>query len=70
LQAIERALGIKEEIPPTTMSEGERNWMQLYYALTEENRDLLIKLILAFKDMPPDRRRFVLDAIRLAMAQK
>lgn len=67
---IERALGIKEEIPPTTMSEGERNWIQLYYALTEENRDLLIKLILAFKDMPPDRRRFVLDAIRLAIAQK
>jgi transcriptional regulator with XRE-family HTH domain len=70
LQAIERALGIKEEIPPSERTEGEKDWMQLYYALTDENRDLLVKLVLAFKDMPPDRRRFVLDAIRLAIAQK
>lgn len=67
---IERALGIKEEIPPSERTEGEKDWMQLYYALTDENRDLLVKLILAFKDMPPDRRRFVLDAIRITIAQK
>ena len=64
LQAIEKALGIEKA--PTDETEGAQEWMQLYYVLTDENRDLLVKLVMAFKDMPPERRRFVLDAIRLA----
>ena len=66
LQAIERALGIENEKTPTEETEGAQEWMQLYYVLTDENRDLLVKLVMAFKDMPPERRRFVLDAIRIA----
>lgn len=65
---VERALGLdeKEKSPPTELSEGEERWMQLYYALTDDNKELLIKLIATFKDMPADRRRFVLDAIKMA----
>lgn len=64
LQAIEKALGIEKAPPEET--EGANEWMQLYYVLTDENRALLVKLITAFKDMPPERRRFVLDAIKIA----
>ena len=64
LQAIEKALGIEKA--PTDETEGAQEWMQLYYVLTDENRDLLVKLVMAFKDMPPERRRFVLDAIKIA----
>lgn len=64
LQAIEKALGIEKT--PSDETEGAQEWMQLYYALTEENRTLLVKLVMAFKDMPPERRRFVLDAIKIA----
>lgn len=70
MQAIERALGIEEENSPSDMTESETAWMELYYALTDENKDLLVKMISAFKDMPAERRRFVLDAIRLATSQK
>ena len=67
-QRITCALGLdeKEKSPPTELSEGEERWMQLYYALTDDNKELLIKLIATFKDMPADRRRFVLDAIKMA----
>lgn len=70
MQAIERALGIEEKNSPSDMTESETAWMELYYALTDENKDLLVKMISAFKDMPAERRRFVLDAIRLATSQK
>ena len=66
MQAIEKALGVYNEKTPSDETEGAQEWMQLYYALTEENRALLVKLVTAFKDMPPERRRFVLDAIKIA----
>ena len=66
VQRIEKALGIEKENPLPEMTEGERAWVQLYHTLTDENRDLLVKLVTAFKDMPPERRRFVLDAIKIA----
>jgi transcriptional regulator with XRE-family HTH domain len=69
VDAIETVLGIKKFLPPD-ITEGKQEWIQLYDALTDENRDLLVKLIFSFKDMPPERRRFVLDAIRLAIPQK
>ena len=69
IRAIERALGLDEGAKkslPTELSEGEQEWMQLYYALTDENRELFVKMVETFKDLPAERRRFVLDAIRLA----
>ena len=66
MQAIEKALGIENKKTPSDETEGAQEWMQLYYVLTDENRDLLVKLVMAFKDMPPERRRFVLDAIKIA----
>lgn len=69
VQRIERALGLVESTkksPPSDLTEGESEWMELYYALTEENRELLVQMVGAFKDLPAERRRFVLDAIRLA----
>ena len=66
MQAICKTLGLENEKAPTDETEGAQEWMQLYYVLTDENRDLLVKLVTAFKDMPPERRRFVLDAIKIA----
>lgn len=64
VQRIEDALGIEKAPPGET--EGAQEWMQLYHALTDENKALLVKLVASFKDMPPERRRFVLDAIKIA----
>ena len=73
MQAIERALGLSADTkksPPPGMTESEEQGLELYNLLTEENRELLIQLVSAFKDLPAERRRFVLDAIRLAANQK
>ena len=71
VQRIEAALGLDaKKITPTAETEGESQWMQLYYVLTDENRALLVKMIQEFERMSPERRRFVLDAIRLAASQK
>jgi transcriptional regulator with XRE-family HTH domain len=73
MQAIERALGLSADTkksPPPGMTESEEQWLELYNLLTEENRELLIQLVGAFKDLPAERRRFVLDAVRLATGQK
>lgn len=71
MQAIERALGLEnEKSPPSGLTEGELEWMKLYHTLTDEKKELLVSMVNAFKDMPPERRRFVLDAIRLAGHQK
>lgn len=73
MQAIERALGLDEDnkkTPPAELTGSEEQWLELYNLLTEENRELLIQLVSAFKDLPAERRRFVLDAIRLATGQK
>lgn len=64
VQAIEKALGIEKT--PSEETEGAQEWMQLYHTLTDENKALLVKLVASFKDMPPERRRFVLDAIKIA----
>ncbi|MBQ5930023.1 MAG: hypothetical protein IIX02_04445 [Clostridia bacterium] len=40
--------------------------MELYNTLTDENKDLLVSMVKVFAELPPERRRFVLDAIRLA----
>ena len=67
MQAIEKALGIEKTPPEET--EGAQEWMQLYYSFNEENRVLLVKFITAFKDMPPERRRFIIEAFKLAKNQ-
>lgn len=70
MQAIERALGINEKAPPPNMTEGQNDLLKVYSSLTDENKDLLVKLISSFNDMSADKRRFVLDAIRLALGNQ
>ena len=72
IKTIERALGLegKENRPPSDMTESEKAWFDLYYSLTDENKELLVKMVDVFKDLPAERRRFVLEAIRLATGQK
>ena len=71
MQAIERALGLEnEKSPPDELSEGERQWLKLYNVLTTENKDLLVQMVASFNDMPADRQRFVLSAIRLAIGNQ
>lgn len=71
MQAIERALGLEnEKTPPDDLSEGERQWLKLYNVLTTENKDLLVQMVASFNDMPADRQRFVLSAIRLAIGNQ
>ena len=71
LQAIERALGLEnEKTPPDDLSEGEREWLKLYGVLTTENKDLLVKMVASFKDLPAERQQFVLSAIRIALGNQ
>ena len=71
MQAIERALGLEnEKTPPDELSEGEREWLKLYGVLTTENKDLLVKMVASFKDLPAERQQFVLSAIRIALGNQ
>ena len=66
LWALAGALGIEIKNPPDNLSGGAAEWMELYNTLTDENKDLLVSMVKVFAELPPERRRFVLDAIRFA----
>ena len=70
MKAIENALGLDKQNPPSILTEGEQDWLELYYLLNETNREMLVKMVTTFRDLPSDRRRFVLDAIQFALGQK
>lgn len=59
----------QEKIPPTepTLSEGEKVWLELYHQLSNETRAVLVNMAESFENLPDDKQRFLLDAVRVVL---
>ena len=59
----------EEKSPPEEpkLSEGERMWLELYNRVSDDTRDVLIKMIDSFERLPEDRKEFALQVIRAAL---
>ncbi len=57
----------QKEISPEELqlTEGEKVWMELYHKLSDETRVVLVNMAEAFENLPADRQRFLLDAVRV-----
>lgn len=59
---------VKKDSPSEAeLSEGEKMWLELYHRVSDDTRDVLIKMMNSFDRLPEDRREFALQAIRMAL---
>lgn len=59
--------------PSTTdpqLSEGEQLWLELYNRVSDETRDLLIKMMDSFDRIPEDKQKLALQMIRVALGDR
>ncbi|MEE0969610.1 MAG: helix-turn-helix transcriptional regulator [Clostridia bacterium] len=49
------------------LSEGEQMWLELYHRVSDDTRDILIKMMNSFDRLPDDRKEFALQVIRAAL---
>lgn len=49
------------------LSEGEQLWLELYRRVSDDTRDVLIKMMDSFDRLPDDRKEFALQVIRAAL---
>ena len=52
------------------LSEGEKLWLELYNRLSDETRQVFIKMMDSFDKIPTDKQRFVLEMIRVALGNQ
>jgi transcriptional regulator with XRE-family HTH domain len=62
-------MGWKENPTPTEgeLNEGEKIWLDLYHRISEDSRDMLVKLVDAFDNLPAEERKFLLSVIELKL---
>jgi transcriptional regulator with XRE-family HTH domain len=62
-------MGWKENTTPTEgeLDEGEKIWLDLYHRISEDSRDMLVKLVDAFDNLPAEERKFLLSVIELKL---
>ena len=59
---------IKKTSPSeSNLSEGEQMWLELYHRVSDDTRDILIKMMNSFDRLPDDRKEFALQVIRAAL---
>lgn len=59
---------VKKSSPSASeLSEGEKMWLELYNRVSDDTRDLLIKMMDSFDRLPEDRKEFALQVIRAAL---
>ena len=51
----------------STLTEGEEMWLELYHRVSDDTRDILIKMMDSFDRLPDDRKEFALQVIRAAL---
>ena len=51
----------------TSLTEGEKMWLELYHRVSDDTRDTLIKMMNSFDRLPEDRKEFALQVIRAAL---
>ena len=49
------------------LDEGEKIWLDLYHRISEDSRDMLVKLVDAFDSLPAEERKFLLSVIELKL---
>ena len=49
------------------LSEGEKMWLELYNRVSDDTRDLLIKMMVSFDRIPEDKQKLALQMIRVAL---
>jgi transcriptional regulator with XRE-family HTH domain len=49
------------------LDEGEKIWLDLYHRISEDSRDMLVKLVDAFDNLPAEDRKFLLSVIELKL---
>lgn len=61
--------GNKQNPTPTEgeLDEGEKTWLDLYHRISEDSRDMLVKLVDAFDNLPAEERKFLLSVIELKL---
>ena len=52
------------------LSEGEKLWMELYYKLSNETREMLITSLDTFDTLSPEQQQLALDLIRVALKNR
>ena len=62
-------MGWIDEATPTEgeLDEGEKIWLDLYHRISEDSRDMLVKLVDAFDNLPAEERKFLLSVIELKL---
>lgn len=51
----------------SALTEGEKMWLELYHRVSDDTRDILIKMMDSFDRLPDDRKEFALQVIRAAL---
>ena len=52
------------------LSEGEKMWMELYYKLSNETREMLITSLDTLDTLTPEQQQLALDLIRVALKNR
>ena len=63
----ERKVASPEELK---LSEGEKMWLELYNRVSDDTRDLLIKMMDSFDRIPEDKQKLALQMIRVALGDQ
>lgn len=56
--------------PEPQLTEGEKMWLELYHAVSDDTRDVLIKTISSFDRLPEDGKEFALQLIRTVLGDR
>ena len=60
------------KLPPdkADLTEGEQMWLELYNRVSDDTRDLLIKMMESFDRIPEDKQKLALQMIRVALGDR
>ena len=59
---------VKKDSPSKVeLSEGEKMWLELYNRVSDDTRDLLVKMMVSFDRIPEDKQKLALQMIRAAL---
>ena len=61
---------IKPSPDKADLTEGEQMWLELYNRVSDETRDLLIKMMDSFDRLPEDTQKLALQMIRGALGDR
>ena len=61
---------VKMPTPTEELDEGRRLWLELYDRISEDSRDMLVKLVDAFDNLPTEERQFLLSVIELKLKKQ